>query len=835
MTTAHSSRTSVGIAFATQYLEMAIQFAAVMVLARVLTPADTGTYTIAAFLMTLLHVFRDFGVVQYVIQTHELSREKIQNAMGVAILLALLVAGTLLSISGIVARFYGNPDIEQVLWVMSASFAVSPFGSVLLAIMRRENLLQKIFYIRMASAVCHVTVAISLAMLGYGALSLAWANFAGILAFGIVANLLRPPGLPFGPRFSHMRSILSFGGISSLGNAATMAGTNLPDMVIGKVMNMAAVGYFSRANGLVLLFSRLISGALTPLVLPYFAQLRRSGDDLRPSYLLAVQQLTAVAWPFFAGLALLAYPMVHVLYGAQWDASVPLVRLLCVAGAIAAVALFSTQVMVANGQVRFSTMSTLLSQPVRVVLVLVAATDGLNAVASVLIAAECWALGVSTWFLRRSIGLPPASLLRACVKSVLITLCSAVGPALVVANWHETPGHAAPVLMSGIAAAAVGWIGSIMLLRHPLHEHLRAVAQTLLLRSGLSGALGGKLKALAYHSGMLGLYHRVRNRNHLTIAMFHRVLPASDPRHAGADPEWTMTTETFNHCLTFFRRHYQVVTPEQVFAALRQGHALPPRSLLITFDDGWADTAEYAQPLLDQAGMRALVFVVGDAVDRATPFWEEYLYQLLATEPDGWQRLAAQLEHCGMAPLKGAAPANSGEAAIRHAIGQLSQRERPAVLAMVHSLGWPHSTAAMLSQRQLEGLVAGGHAIGGHGMSHQPLTRVTDLAQELQAAQQTLATRLQQPAVESMSFPHGAFSEGVAAQCSAAGYQFLFSSEAHLTRLDGKPSTAPRLGRIHISERALIDRQRRFLPSQLALWLFLRPVRPPGQAGAHHE
>lgn len=827
MTTAHTSRASVGIAFATQYLELAIQFVAVMVLARILTPADTGTYTIAAFLMTLLHVFRDFGVVQYVIQARELPREKIQNAMGVAIILALLVAGTLLSISGAVARFYGNPDIQRVLWVMSASFAISPFGSVLLAIMRRNGQLQTIFYVRMASALCHVTVSVAMATLGYGALSLAWANFAGILAFGVAANVLRPPGLPYGPRFSGMGSILSFGGVSSLGNAANMAGSNLPDMVIGKVMSMSAVGYFSRGNGLVQLFARLISGALTPLVLPYFAQVRREGGDLRPTYLLAVEQLTAVAWPFFSGLALLAYPMVHALYGAQWDQSVPVVRYLCVAGAVASVALFSTQVMVANGQVRHSTMSNLLAQPLRVILVLVSAEQGLDAVAAVLIAADCWALCVSTWFLRKSIGLQPLALLRACSKSFVITVCSAAGPALVAGTWHETPGQTWPMLLTGILLAAIGWVGSIMALRHPLHEHMRAVILALLRRLGLGGT-PDKIKTLAYRTGALGLYHRIRNHRQLTVAMFHRVLPADDARHAGADPEWTMTPESFRHCLDFFRRHYTVVTPEQVFAALSGGPALPPRSLLITFDDGWADTAEYAQPLLDLAGMRALVFVVGDAVDRATPFWEEYLYGLLSTDAGAWARLAEQLVHCGMEPLDDVPPAKPGEAAIRHAIRQLSQRDRPAVLAMVHSLGWPHGPAAMLSQGQLDGLVAAGHTIGGHGMSHQPLTRVADLAQEIQAAQQTLAARLKRPVVESMSFPHGAFSDAVMAQCRAAGYHYLFSSEAHLNTLDGK-AAAPRIGRIHISERALVDGQRRFQPCQLALWLFMRPIRPlPG-------
>lgn len=835
MTNKYNSRASVGMAFATQYTELVLQFAAVLVLARILSPEDTGTYSIAAFLMTLLHVFRDFGVMQYVIQARELTREQMQNAMGVAILLALLVAGALLACSGLVADFYGNRDIERVLWVMSASFAISPFGSVLLAIMRREAQLQAIFYIRTASTVCHVAVSITLALRGHGALSLAWANFAGILAFGLMANLLRPAGIPRTPRFNDIRGILSFGGMSSLGNAANMAGTNIPDLVIGKVMNMAAVGYFSRATGLVQLFTRLISGALTPLVLPYFAHVRRQGEDIKPSYMLAVEQLTALSWPFFAGLALLAYPMMHTLYGPQWDASVPVVRLLCVAGAIASVSLFATQAMVANGHVRSSTLGNLISQPVRVLAVVAAAAHGLVAVAGALIVSEAVALAVTTWFLRRSIGVRPRDLLRACRNSAVVTACAAVAPLLVWRFWPAAGQPWAP-LLAGIAGAALGWMGSIFALRHPLAEHIAAVLQTVLARLGLGhGGLRSQVKALAYHAGLLGAYHRLRNRDQLTVTMFHRVLPRSDPRHAGADPEWTLTPESFLQCLRFFRRHYAVVTPEQVFAALRGGAPLPRRAMLITFDDGWADTAEFAQPLLDREGMRALVFVVGDAVDRGAPFWEEYLYSLLTTDPAGWSKLAQRMADCAMAPLEAAPPLFNTEAAVRGAIADLGRRERPAVLAMVAGMDTAAGQPAMLTRQQLASLVAAGHAIGGHGMTHQPLTRVPELGRELREAQAALAALLRRPVIESMSFPHGAHSRAVVEHCGQVGYRYLFNSEAHLNTLDGPAGQggAPaQLGRIHISEREITDSSGRVQPNLLAVWLFLRPARKPAGGGS---
>jgi len=468
-----NTKKSLGISFATQYAETVIQFIGVLVLARVLAPREIGTFSVAAFLMTLLHVFRDFGVVQYIISEHQLTRDKIRSAMGVAILLAQAVAAVMLASSSAVARFYANPELEPIMWVMAASFAISPFGSLLIGIYRREFRLKACFAIRVGSALAQVAVSIVLAMRGWGALSLAWANFAGILAFGVIANVVRSKDIPRWPRFTEMKETLSYGGVSSLGNAANIAGTNLPDVVIGKAMNMAAVGYFSRATGLVTLFTRLITQALLPLVLPWFAQIRREGKDLAPPYLASVEQLTALAWPFFAGLMLLGYPMVRALYGLQWDASVPVMQLMCVGGAVASVSLFASQVMVANGQVGDSTRFQLYTQPLRIVAVTVAASYSLMWVAGAIVLAECVTLMVVSRFLKRTIKVSPTAVVRACRKSAVVTLCAAVGPALVNLYWPNDPSHPWPPLLAGISGAALGWLASLLLTNHPLAEHMR--------------------------------------------------------------------------------------------------------------------------------------------------------------------------------------------------------------------------------------------------------------------------------------------------------------------------------------------------------------------------
>ena len=462
---------SLGLSFATQYTEMAIQFVGVMFLARLITPEEIGIYSVAAFLMALLQVFRDFGVGKYLISVDELTPDRIRSAYGVAIILAWAIALFLLFAAPYVADFYDEPRVADILTVMSASFAITPLGSLLTSIFRRHMEFKKVLVVRITSAICHVITAVSLALLGLGALSLAWANFAGILGFGVTAMILRTRGTPFMPSFRNIGEIFSFGSVSSLGNIATVLGTNGPDVIIGKAIDLAASGYFSRANGMIQMFRALISGAVGPVILPFFAQLRREEGDVRQAYGMAIAYLTVIAWPFFAVVGLLSLPIIRVLYGPQWDVSAPVAQVLCLMGAVAVLATFAGDVMIAHGKVGQATASQVLTQPVRVLAVLAASPFGLVAIAWALVLVECYTVAVTSRRLHAVTAVGFMDVMRAAWKSFLVTLASTIAPAVMVLSLD--PGrHAWLEVTLGGAGALAGWLAAILWTGHPARDHL---------------------------------------------------------------------------------------------------------------------------------------------------------------------------------------------------------------------------------------------------------------------------------------------------------------------------------------------------------------------------
>jgi len=328
-------------------------------------------------------------------------------------------------------------------------------------------------------------------------------------------------------------------------------------------------------------------------------------------------------------------------------------------------------------------------------------------------------------------------------------------------------------------------------------------------------------KKLLYGSGALGWYHRVRNANTLTVAMFHRILPSDDPRWPSCDPDYTLSTELLSRSLQFFKRHYHVVSLAQVLALRRRGERLPPRALLISFDDGWSDNAEYALPLLQRENLPAVMFVVSDAVGTRQPFYQERMVSAWRRGTLRVAELTAALTQVGDATTQ---PGGEGIEALRAAIARiehLSVAARDALLAPL-ARALDDGQRHMVDVAELERLRAGGVALGLHGKSHVHLTRAADLDAELSGARDALAALLDDAAgrAESMSFPHGAHDRVIAQRAHDAGYELVFTSVPVLNPVGADVGWL--LGRTGLDHDAIVDASGRFRPDRLALSLFRR-------------
>lgn len=101
--------------------------------------------------------------------------------------------------------------------------------------------------------------------------------------------------------------------------------------------------------------------------------------------------------------------------------------------------------------------------------------------------------------------------------------------------------------------------------------------------------------------------------------LYHHVGPLRSERNR----DLTVTPERFERQIRWLaRKGYTGITPSDWLNWLREGKRMPPKPILLTFDDAYADTAQYGLPILRQYGFRAAVFVVTKQLG-GTNAWDE--------------------------------------------------------------------------------------------------------------------------------------------------------------------------------------------------------------------
>jgi peptidoglycan/xylan/chitin deacetylase (PgdA/CDA1 family) len=120
------------------------------------------------------------------------------------------------------------------------------------------------------------------------------------------------------------------------------------------------------------------------------------------------------------------------------------------------------------------------------------------------------------------------------------------------------------------------------------------------------------------------------NRQRVPILCYHSVVDA--PLHPLVQRGGLhLQLALFRKQIEFIARHYNVMPLEDVARALTGGSdSLPRRSIVLTFDDGYANNLSHAVPILQQFGLPATIFLATDYIGRERFYWWDELALLLA-------------------------------------------------------------------------------------------------------------------------------------------------------------------------------------------------------------
>ena len=112
-------RRSVIFSSFTRYSIMLISLASTMVVARLLTPDEIGTYAVASAIIMIINEFRILGAGDYLVREAELSVAKVQSAMGLTILISWSLGVLVFMFAPLASEFFGYPAVLTIFQILS--------------------------------------------------------------------------------------------------------------------------------------------------------------------------------------------------------------------------------------------------------------------------------------------------------------------------------------------------------------------------------------------------------------------------------------------------------------------------------------------------------------------------------------------------------------------------------------------------------------------------------------------------------------------------------------------------------------------------------------------
>ncbi len=314
---------------------LSLSMLTMIILARLLTPADFGVISLAAVFMRFTERFQDGGM--HVAQIKQ--RDNYERAAATAFLFVTVVSvalyALLFAVAPLLAAFFDAERLDEVIRVLALVVVVRGIASVQTTRLNRELEFRSLTKAEVVAAVCLVTVSVGLAVAGFGVWSLVAGRLAEATARAAVTWFLAPPL----PRlalasFGVLRELLRYGRFVSATRVLLLVTATLDNVVIGRFLGTTALGFYSVAFRLAAFPSTAIGGVFAHVMLPAYAIIQDDVAAVRAAYVTSLQRLALVALPVSVAFVVAADPIVTGLFGERWEPAVDPLRILGVYGLV---------------------------------------------------------------------------------------------------------------------------------------------------------------------------------------------------------------------------------------------------------------------------------------------------------------------------------------------------------------------------------------------------------------------------------------------------------------------------------------------------------------------
>ena len=414
------------------------QLLGMVILARLVSPAEFGVVALAAALAGFAAVLGDFGLSMAALRSPSLTDAQRTMLFWANTVIGIAATALVIAAAPPFAALYDDPVLVPVLALLAPAFALRATSAQFRVELNRSGRLGRLAAVELAGDLSGLIVAIVFAFLGGGALALASQGTVAAAVTLVVALVATPwhPGLP--RRGADMAGLLTFGGHTFLVHALNYVSTVVGTLALGRVASDRTLGLFNRATQLVNLPIDQLITPLTRVVIPALVD----ATDTTPLQQRLARYQTVLSYPVLAYLSLFAVtaePAVALVFGDRWADAAMYVPVLAIGALFQTLGYPQYWAFVATGRSGLLLWCEAVGRVLMIVLVLAAAAGGFGpfGIAAAMTIGQ-FVLWAAAFAVLPRTGVSSPALLAASVRPVVV-FAVAAGVASVLDRSFFTP------------------------------------------------------------------------------------------------------------------------------------------------------------------------------------------------------------------------------------------------------------------------------------------------------------------------------------------------------------------------------------------------------------
>ncbi|OOG64081.1 hypothetical protein B0E46_09190 [Rhodanobacter sp. B04] len=452
-----------------------VQFLVMVVLARLLTPGDFGLIAMLLVFTSIGTLLVDSGFGAALIQRQHTTVDDETTVFIFTLCIGIVTAGILVLTAPAIAAFFNQPKLVDLTRVMALVLPLGAFAAVPDALLTMRLNFKARARAEVVASLCSGAVAVILALRGFGVWSLAWQSIVSIGVRGLllwVYSGWRPQGRYRGTSF---RSLFGFGGYMLLTGLLNAAAGRLQSLWIGKLFDASTLGLYTIAQNTQQAPASLIDGILKRVGLPVFSTIAQDQAKLRSAFRTSLRMVMFLFFPCMVGIALVAKPLIELLYGTRWVPAAPILSILSLSAALWPIHVLNLAAIGAQGRSDLLLRVEVVKQLASIILITASAHWGPIAIAWAVFVSGFFGVAVNAYYSKKLLGYGALMQLLDQTATFALSLVAA-GVGWVILHWTR-PG---PIPMLGaIAAAAAMYVLLAILTRNAALSGLLSVVQTL--------------------------------------------------------------------------------------------------------------------------------------------------------------------------------------------------------------------------------------------------------------------------------------------------------------------------------------------------------------------